>query len=215
DIKRLIAYTSISHFGFITLGIFAMTSQGQSGSTLYMINHGFSTAALFLVAGFLMSRRGSKLVEDYGGVYKVAPLLAGFFLIAGLSSLALPGMSSFVSEFLVLVGTFVRYPIAAVIATTGIILAALYVLWLYQRTMTGPVKPGCEDVKDLTGREIVAVSPLVVLILALGVFPAPALNVINPAVDRTMVAVGVMDPSVGVGAGCDLADGCRAEGEGQ
>ncbi len=215
DIKRLIAYTSISHFGFITLGIFAMTSQGQSGSTLYMINHGFSTAALFLVAGFLMSRRGSKLVEDYGGISKVAPLLAGFFLIAGLSSLALPGMSSFVSEFLVLVGTFVRYPIAAVIATTGIILAALYILWLYQRTMTGPVKEGCEDVKDLTGREIVAVSPLVVLILALGVFPAPALNVINPAVTQTLAAVGVMDPSVGVGSGCDLADGCRAEGEGQ
>ena len=161
DIKRLIAYTSVSHFGFITLGIFAMTSQGQSGSTLYMVNHGFSTAALFLVAGFLMSRRGSKLIEDYGGVYQVAPLLAGFFLIAGLSSLALPGMSSFVSEFLVLVGTFVRYPVAAVIATTGIVLASLYVLWLYQRTMTGPVKPGCEDVKDLTGREVLAVAPLV------------------------------------------------------
>ncbi len=215
DIKRLIAYTSVSHFGFIVLGIFAMTSQGQSGSTLYMVNHGFSTAALFIVAGFLMSRRGSKLIEDYGGIYKVAPLLAGFFLIAGLSSLALPGMSSFVSEFLVLLGTFVRYPVAAVIATTGIIFAALYVLWLYQRTMTGPVKPGCEDVKDLTGREMLAVTPLVAVIIALGVFPAPALNVINPAVDQTLVAVGVQDPTVGPGGECDFADGCRAEGEGQ
>jgi NADH-quinone oxidoreductase subunit M len=215
DIKRLIAYTSVSHFGFIVLGIFAMTSQGQSGSTLYMLNHGFSTAALFLVAGFLMSRRGSKLVDDYGGVSKVAPLLAGFFLVAGLSSLALPGMSSFISEFLVLVGTFVRYPVVAVIATTGIILAALYILWLYQRMMTGPVKEGCEDVKDLTGREIVAISPLVVLIIALGVFPAPALNVINPAVAQTMVAAGVQDPGVGPAGDCDFADGCRAEGEGQ
>jgi NADH-quinone oxidoreductase subunit M len=215
DIKRLIAYTSVSHFGFIVLGIFAMTSQGQSGSTLYMLNHGFSTAALFLVAGFLMSRRGSKLVDDYGGVSKVAPLLAGFFLVAGLSSLALPGMSSFISEFLVLVGTFVRYPVVAVIATTGIILAALYILWLYQRMMTGPVKEGCEGVKDLTGREIVAISPLVVLIIALGVFPAPALNVINPAVAQTMVAAGVQDPGVGPAGDCDFADGCRTEGEGQ
>jgi NADH-quinone oxidoreductase subunit M len=215
DIKRLIAYTSVSHFGFITLGIFVLTSQGQSGSTLYMINHGFSTAALFLVAGFLISRRGSKLVEDYGGVHKVAPLLAGFFLIAGLSSLALPGMSSFVSEFLVLVGTYVRYPLVAVIATSGIILAALYILWLYQRTMTGPVKPGCGDIKDLGGREIVAVSPLVALIIALGVFPAPALNVINPAVTQTLSVMGVQDPSVGVTADCDFADGCVEEGADQ
>lgn len=214
DIKRLIAYTSVSHFGFIALGIFAMTSQGQSGSTLYMLNHGFSTAALFLVAGFLMSRRGSKFIEDYGGVYKVAPLLAGFFLIAGLSSLALPGMSSFVSEFLVLIGTFVRYPIVAIIATLGIILAALYVLWLYQRTMTGPVKPGCEGMKDLTGREVLAVSPLVAVIIALGVFPAPALEVINPAVEQTMAVVGAQDPPVGVEANCTFADGC-APGEGQ
>ena len=103
--KRLIAYTSISHFGFITLGIFAHDhDQGQAGSTLYMVNHGFSTAALFLVAGFLISRRGSRLIADYGGVQRVAPVLAGTFLVAGLSSLALPGLSTFVSEFLVLVG---------------------------------------------------------------------------------------------------------------
>jgi NADH-quinone oxidoreductase subunit M len=148
-------------------------------------------------------------------VHKVAPLLAGFFLIAGLSSLALPGMSSFVSEFLVLVGTYVRYPLVAVIATTGIILASLYILWLYQRTMTGPLKPGCEDIKDLTGREVVAVAPLVALIIGLGVFPAPALEVINPAVDQTLAVVGVADPPVGVTADCDFADGCREEGEGQ
>ncbi len=110
DMKRLIAYTSISHFGFIVLGIFAMTTQGQSGSTLYMVNHGFSTAALFLIAGFLISRRGSRLIGDYGGVQRVAPMLAGTFLVAGLSSLALPGLSSFVSEFLVLVGTYPALP---------------------------------------------------------------------------------------------------------
>src|SRR6185437_9660218 len=115
DIKRLIAYTSISHFGLITLGVFAMTSTGQSGASLYMVNHGLSTGALFIVAGFLISRRGSQLIDDYGGVNKVAPKLAGVFLIAGLSSLALPGLSSFVSEFLVLVGTFERYKAVAIV----------------------------------------------------------------------------------------------------
>ena len=105
DIKRLIAYTSISHFGFIVMGIFALTSQGLTGSTLYMFNHGLSTAALFLVAGYLISRRGSARIADYGGVEKVAPVLAGTFLFAGLSSLALPGLSPFISEFMVLAGT--------------------------------------------------------------------------------------------------------------
>ena len=194
DIKRLIAYTSVSHFGFIGLGIFAMTTQGQSGSTFYMLNHGLSTAVLFLVAGYLMSRRGSRLIADFGGVNKVAPVLAGVFLFAGLSSLALPGLSSFVSEFLVLVGTFENYRIVAVVATLGIVFAALYILWLYQRAMTGPLKDGCEKISDLRPREVIAVAPLVVLIIALGFFPQAALNVINPAVSRTMTAVGVSDP---------------------
>lgn len=137
DIKRLIAYTSISHFGFIVLGIFAMTSTGQSGSTLYMVNHGFSTAALFLVAGFLINRRGSAEIDDYGGLQRSTPVLAAGFLLAGLSSLALPGMSSFVSEFMVLTGTFIRYPWVAALATLGIVLAALYILLTYQRMFTG------------------------------------------------------------------------------
>ena len=118
DIKRLIAYASISHFGFIILGIFALTSQGQGGATLYMVNHGISTAALMLVAGFLISRRGSRLIASYGGVQKVAPVLAGTFLIGGLATLSLPGLAPFVSEFLVLVGTFSRYPVAGIVATT-------------------------------------------------------------------------------------------------
>ena len=116
DIKRLIAYTSISHFGFIVMGIFALTSQGLTGSTLYMFNHGLSTAALFLIAGYLISRRGSARIADYGGVEKVAPVLAGTFLFAGLSSLALPGLSPFISEFMVLAGTFSRHKVIAVIA---------------------------------------------------------------------------------------------------
>ena len=161
--KRLIAYTSISHFGFIALGIFAMTSQGQSGATLYMVNHGFATGALFLVAGFLIARRGSQLIADYGGVQKVAPVLAGLFLIAGLAGLSLPGLSTFVSEFLVLVGTFTRYKVAAVSPPLGIILAAIYILWMYQRTMTGPVREQVKDMPDLRPRELWAVAPLIAL----------------------------------------------------
>src|SRR5712692_1855781 len=126
DIKRLIAYTSISHFGFIALGIFALTSQGQAGATLYMVNHGFATGALFLVAGFLIARRRSARIADYGGVQSVAPVLAGLFLVSGLAMLSLPGLSTFVSEFLVLVGTFTRYRVPAVLATASIILAAIY-----------------------------------------------------------------------------------------
>src|SRR5690242_18555886 len=138
SMKRLIGYTSISHFGFIVLGIFALTSQGASGATLYMVNHGFATGALFLLAGFLIVRRGSDRIADYGGVQKVAPLLAGLFLVSGLAGLSLPGLSTFVSEFLVLAGTFTRYKVAATFATAGIILAAIYILWMYQRTMNGP-----------------------------------------------------------------------------
>ncbi len=195
DLKRLIAYTSVSHFGFIVLGIFAMTSQGQSGSTLYMVNHGFSIAALFLLVGFMATRRGSRMVADFGGVQKVAPVLAGLFLIAGLSSLALPGLSSFVSEFLVLAGTFTVYPWAAAIATTGIVLAALYILVMYQRTMTGPVGPGVEGMVDLRGREVAAIAPVVAVIIALGFVPNTLLDVINPTVDQTMAIVGTADPA--------------------
>ncbi|MEV0034472.1 NADH-quinone oxidoreductase subunit M [Streptomyces sp. NPDC050804] len=194
DIKRLIAYASISHFGFIIMGIFAMTSQGQSGATLYMVNHGISTAALMLVAGFLITRRGSRLIADYGGVQKVAPVLAGTFLIGGLATLSLPGLSPFVSEFLVLVGTFSRYPVVGIIATIGIVLAALYVLVLYQRTMTGPVKAEVRTMPDLRVRELVVVAPLIALLLFLGVYPKPLTEIVNPAVEHTMSDVQQTDP---------------------
>src|SRR3954453_6248520 len=134
DMKRLVAYTSVAHFGFIGLGIFAFTTQGGTGAVLYMVNHGFSTGALFIIVGLLIARGKSRNVEDYGGAVRVTPILAGRFLIGGLSALALPGLSTFISEFLVLVGTFTRYKGLAVLATPGMILAAIYVLYLYQRT---------------------------------------------------------------------------------
>ncbi|MGY5130116.1 NADH-quinone oxidoreductase subunit M [Streptomyces nigrescens] len=194
DIKRLIAYASISHFGFIILGIFVMTTQGQSGATLYMVNHGISTAALMLVAGFLISRRGSRLIADYGGVQKVAPVLAGTFLIGGLATLSLPGLAPFISEFLVLVGTFSRYPVIGIIATLGIVLAALYVLVLYQRTMTGPVKAEVKSMPDLRVRELVVVAPLIALLLFLGVYPKPLTDLVDPAVGHTLSVVDKKDP---------------------
>ena len=194
DMKRLIAYTSISHFGLIALGIFVLTSQGQSGATLYMVNHGFATGALFLIAGFLIVRRRSHLISDYGGVQKVTPVLAGLFLIAGLAGLALPGLSTFVSEFLVLVGTFTRYKAAAVAAAIAAILSAIYILWMYQRTMTGPVREEVAHFGDLKARELWAVGPLIALIIFFGVYPQPLLNIINPAVSRTLVQVHATDP---------------------
>jgi NADH-quinone oxidoreductase subunit M len=194
DMKRLIAYTSVSHFGFIALGIFAMTSQGVSGATFYMVNHGFATGALFILVGFMIFRRGTDRIADFGGVQKVAPLLAGLFLVSGLAGLSLPGLSTFVSEFLVLVGTFTRYKVAAVAATMGIILAAIYILWLYQRTMTGPVRPETERLTDLRARELWAVGPLVALLIVFGVYPQPLLNIINPAVRQTLSQVHATDP---------------------
>ena len=199
DIKSLIAFTSISHFGFITLGIFAMTTQSNSGATLYMFNHGISTAALFLTAGWMISRRGSSTIADFGGLQRVTPILAWSFFIAGLSSLALPGLSSFVSEFLVLVGTYTRYPVAAVIATFGIILAALYILIPVQKALHGPTTAGNENLPDLNRREIAAIVPVIALIVALGFYPKPALEIINPAAQVTITKAGYSDPQPLVG----------------
>ena len=215
DMMRLISYTSISHFGFIVLGIFAFTGVGQAGSTLYMVNHGFSTAALFLFAAMLVRRHrtNSKRIGDYGGWQRVTPGLAGIFLVAGLSGLALPGLSSFVSEFLVLVGSFSTQPVATVIATTGIILAALYILLMFKRVMTGP-KPeelaaegvtvddrwrkssGGTTVRDLTTRDKIVAAPLIAAFVVLGVLPNLALNVINPAVDKTLSYVQQSNPQL-------------------
>jgi NADH-quinone oxidoreductase subunit M len=190
----------MSHFGFIILGIFVFTTIGISGATVYMIAHGLSTAALFLTAGYLMQRRnGSSLLSDYSGVNKPAPVLAGFFLFAALSSLALPGLVSFVGEFMVLLGTFQRYMWVGGIATLGIVITAAYVLRVYQKSMTGAVGGGLEHIKDLTGREISALVPIAALTIFLGLYPAPVLNVVNPAVNTVMVMIGATDPAPTVG----------------
>jgi NADH-quinone oxidoreductase subunit M len=210
DMKRFVTFTSIAHFGFITLGVFAVTSQAQAGAVLYMVNHGIATGMLFLVVGMVAARGGSNLISDYGGMAKLTPLLGGMFLIAGLASLALPGTNSFVSEFLVLIGSFPTRPVFTIVATVGMVLAALYVLWVYQRVMQGPVRgtaligavggpgtvtdPATARIGDLNKREIAVLAPLVVLIIGLGVYPKPVLDVITPSVGATLTEVGVTDP---------------------
>ena len=199
DIKGLIAFTSISHFGFITMGIFAMTTQGMSGANLYMVNHGFSTAALFLVAGWMMMRRGSSTIADFGGLQRVTPVMAWTFFIAGMSGLALPGLSSFVSEFLVLVGTYTRYPVAAVIGTLGIVLAALYILIPIQKALHGPTTTGNENLKDLSLQEKIAIAPVILIIVVMGFYPKPVLDLINPTAEKVVVNAGFTDPIAKMG----------------
>jgi NADH-quinone oxidoreductase subunit M len=202
DILRLIGLTSLSHFGFITLGIFALTTQGGSGSILYMVNHGVGTAALFLIAGYLIRRKGTSLISEITGVESRAPVLAGLFLVAGLATLGLPGLSQFVSEIMVMIAAFDYHWWVGVVAVTGIVLAAVYVLWLYQRTMTGPPVPGDEAVTDLTRRELVAVVPLVVALVLFGFWPMPMLDAANPTVETLLQHVDVSDdePMVPVNA---------------
>jgi NADH-quinone oxidoreductase subunit M len=195
DIFRLIGLTSLSHFGLITLGIFTFSSQGSTGAILYMVNHGLGTAALFLVAGYLTERRGTTLISEMGGLEKVTPVLAGLFLVAGLATLGLPGLSPFVSEFLVLLSAFQHAWYVGAIAITAVVLAAVYVLWMYQRTMTGPTPPDVEATRDLGVREIAAVAPLVAALVFLGFYPAPLLDVSNPMVGDLLQQVGVHDPA--------------------
>ena len=200
----------MSHFGFIALGIFVFTSIGISGSVVYMVAHGLSTAALFLTAGFLMQRRrGSSLLSDYSGVNKPAPVLAGFFLFAALASLALPGLISFIGEFMVLLGTFQRYLWIGGIATLGIVITAAYVLRVYQKSMTGAVADGLSDIKDLRAREITVLVPIVALSIFLGLYPAPVLNVVNPAVQTVMTLTGQTDPPPTVGLSSTTTEGTQ------
>ncbi|MFO7191735.1 MULTISPECIES: NADH-quinone oxidoreductase subunit M [Thermocrispum] len=208
DMKRFVAYVSIAHFGFIALGIFAFTEQAQVGSVTYMLNHSLATGMLIFVLGMVIARGGSTQIPDYGGMSKVTPLLAGFLLVAGLSTMSLPGTNAFVSEFLVLLGSFAAQPVYATLATIGMILAAIYVLWLYQRIMQGPVRgdalvgagggPGTAQapataarraIKDVGSRELFVLVPLVALIIGLGVYPKPVLDTVTPSVQPT-VSVG-------------------------
>ena len=203
NMLRLVAFTSVSHFGFMVLGIFALTTQSISGTIFYMVNHGFSTAVLFLVVGYLAKRRGSVEIPAFGGVFQVAPVMAGMLLLGGLASLSLPGMGSFVGEFLVLAGTWSRYPIIAAVGTLGTVLAALYILIMYQRTMTGPVTDQTREhfTGDATWRERLAVAPVILALLVLGFFPKPVLDLTDQVAKQAMTTLNVSDPAPIVGQG--------------
>ena len=213
DVLRLIGLTSLSHFGFITLGIFVFSSQGGSGSILYMVNHGLGTAALFLIAGYLIKRRGTSLISEMGGIEKATPILAGLLLVAGLATLGLPGLSPFVSEFLVLLAAFDYAWWVGALAVSGIVLAAIYVLWMYQRIMTGPTPADVEATSDGSLREIAAVAPLMVALVLFGFFPKPLLEASNPYVADLMQHVGVTDDEPGVPS--EIAESSLAEEAGR
>lgn len=201
DLKRLVAYSSVAHLGFIIIGTYSLTNQGISGGVLQMINHGLSTGALFLLVGWVYERRHTREISQLKGLQKVAPVFAGVFTIVMLSSIGVPGLNGFVGEFMILIGTFLTARWWSVVAATGVILAALYMLWAYQRTFHGePDEENRVHMHDLTYRERFAIAPLVVMIVFIGVYPKPFLDRIDPSV-KALIAhleerTGKHEPSV-------------------
>jgi NADH-quinone oxidoreductase subunit M len=189
DLKRLVAYSSVAHLGFIVLGTFAFTTQAVTGSVLQMVNHGISTGALFLLVGMIYERRHTREIAKLRGLQRPAPVLAGVFAVVMLSSVGLPALNGFVGEFLILIGSFVTRRWWAVVATTGVILAAVYLLWAYQRVFHGEPDADNADMAEMTWRERWVMAPLLVLIVVMGVYPGPFLQRIEPAVDRLIAHV--------------------------
>jgi NADH-quinone oxidoreductase subunit M len=203
DLKRLVAYSSVAHLGFIVLGIFGLSQQGLEGGVLQMVNHGLSTGALFFLVGMIYERRHTRQISELGGLQRVAPVFAGVFMLVMLSSIGLPGLNGFVGEFLVLIGTFVTRRWWAVVATVGVILAAVYLLWAYQRVFHGRPEGANAAFPEMTLRERAVMAPLVALIVLLGVYPRPVLDRIAPSVRDLVTHVEThsdyRQPSVAVG----------------
>ena len=190
DFKKLIAYSSVAHLGFVMLGIWALTLQSVQGALLVMINHGISTGALFFLVGMIYERRHSRLIDAYGGIARVVPLFAAILTVVSLSSIGLPGTNGFVGEFLVLLGSFRTYPVATALATTGVIIAAAYLLWALQRVLFNPLdKHENEKLTDLTARELIVLIPLLVCILWIGVYPKPFLSRMEPSAQHLIEQV--------------------------
>lgn len=187
DLKRLVAYSSVSHLGFIVLGTFALTSGSFQGAVIQNFNHGLTTGALFLLVGMIYERRHTKQIAELEGLQKVMPLLAGTFLFMAFASIGLPGLNGFVGEFLILVGSYVTLPALAIVAASGVVLAAIYLLWAYQRVFTGlPQREENRVLTDLTPREVSLLAPLVVAIIVVGLYPNVLLDKITPATESTL-----------------------------
>jgi NADH-quinone oxidoreductase subunit M len=187
DLKKLVAYSSVSHLGFIVLGTFALTSAGLAGGVVQNINHGLTTGALFLLVGMIYDRRHTKQIADFGGLSQVMPIFAGIFLFTTFASIGLPGLNGFVGEFLVLVGSFPSLPVHTIVAASGVVLAAIYLLWAYERTFTGvPNKPENQKLVDLSAREVALLSPLVILMLVLGLYPRILLDKVQPSTEAVL-----------------------------
>jgi NADH-quinone oxidoreductase subunit M len=187
DIKKLVAYSSVSHLGFVMLGLFALNLQGVQGSVYQMLNHGLSTGALFLLVGMIYDRRHTRMIDDFGGLWKQVPVFSALLLVVTFSSVGLPGLNGFVGEFLILLGSFAVTPLWTAAAATGIILGAVYMLWMFRRVIFGPLaNPENQNLKDLNGREIALLAPILVLIVVMGVYPAPFLERMKPAVELSL-----------------------------
>jgi NADH-quinone oxidoreductase subunit M len=187
DMKRLIAFSSVSHMGFVMLGMFALNMQGIQGSIIQMVNHGLSTGALFLIVGLIYDRIHSRMIADMGGLSSVMPIYATLFAITMLSSIGLPGLNGFIGEFLILVGTFKVNWIWALFAVSGIVLGAAYMLWMFQRTMFGTVNhEKVQGLPDLSLREAMTLIPLVIMFFWIGLYPAPFLKAMEPSVQKVV-----------------------------
>lgn len=186
NLMRLVSFTSVSHFGFMVLGIYVGSAIAMTGAMFYMVAHGVSIAAMFLISGYLTQQTGSREIADYRGMQRVTPVLAGTWLVAGLASVALPGLSGFVPEYLVLIGTWKMLPAAAIVAVFGVVLAALYLLVPYQKIFTGPVPEKTDQFTDLNIREKVTVAPLLVAMVVLGIWSAPLVAALTPVSDSSV-----------------------------
>jgi NADH-quinone oxidoreductase subunit M len=184
DLKKLVAYSSVSHLGFVMLGLFAVDSIGVQGAIYQMLNHGLSTGALFLLVGMIYERRHTRAIADFGGLWKVVPVYAAVFLVVMFSSVGLPGLNGFVGEFLILLGAFGTNRLAAIFATGGLVLGAVYMLWMFQRVIFGPLRhEENKQLHDLSRREIMVLAPVVAMIVIMGVYPRPFLATMKPSVD--------------------------------
>jgi len=196
DIKKLVAYSSVSHLGFVMLGLFALNMQSVQGAIYQMLNHGLSTGALFLLVGMIYDRRHTRLIEDFGGLWKQIPVFSSLLLVVMFSSIGLPGLNGFVGEFLILLGAFNVTPRWTAAAATGVILGAIYMLWMFRRVIFGPLtNPENQKLQDLNGREILILAPILALIVFMGVYPLPFLDRMKPSVDLTLKKIFAVQAS--------------------